>query len=193
MTKIETMKLNLRIHRQIKLTTGVQGMTGNQGMTGIQEMIGIQGMTGNQEMIGVLEIFSSPTMIASPEVTNQFKAIAPLISVVEEMERSKGKNALLDFIGSKANLHVTGQSCLVVTLLNHEKAMENVTKASSLHGQEIVESIEDVFIRNIKNFLVNREPIGIISFKFVIILPTLVVQEVEVHHQVPSKETLSNY
>ena len=86
-----------------------------------------------------------------------------------------------------------GQSCLAVMLQNHEKATANVTKASSLHGQEIVESIEDVFIRNIKNFLVNREPIGIISFKFVIILLTLVVQEVVVHHQVQSKEILPSY
>ena len=103
------------------------------------------------------------------------------------MERNKNRNALQVFIGYKVSTRVTGKSYLAAMLLNHGKAMENVMRVNILHGQEIVESTEDAFTRNIKSFHVSQVLIGITSLEFVIILPMLVAQEAEVHPQIKSK------
>ena len=118
--------------------------------------------------------------------------IALRISAVDKMERNKNRNALQVFIGYKVSTRVTGKSYLAAMLLNHGKVMENAMRANIPHGLEIVESIDDAFTRNIKNFHVSQALIGIISLEFVIILPMLVVQEVEAHPQIKSKLLFNN-
>ena len=109
--------------------------------------------------------------------------IVPHTSVVEGMVSGRSKNALLVSIGCKANIHVIGRNGLIAMLLSHEKATENATRANFLLGQEIVQNIDDVFTKNIKNSLASQEPIGTINYKFVIILPMQFVQEAVVHPQ----------
>ena len=132
-------------------------------------------------------MFKNQMKIVNQEAMNRLQVIALPISAVAKMERNKNRNALQVFIGYKVSTRVTGKSYLAAMLLNHGKAMENAMRVNILHGQEIVESIEDAFTRNIKNSHVRQALIGMTSLEFVIILPMLVVQEAEVHPQIKSE------